>query len=31
MEVDNFSGEELGDAFTAVADSDVKVACPSPY
>lgn len=31
MEVDRSSDKELGDAFTAVTDSDVKMACPSPY
>lgn len=31
MEEDRISYEELGDAFTAVADADTKNACGTPY
>lgn len=31
MEVKKTPDEKLEDAFTAVTDPDVKMACPSPY
>jgi hypothetical protein len=31
MEVKKTSDENLEDAFTAVTDPDVKMACPAPY